>query len=54
MTRNARLWLVIAVVVALATLCAGWKWTIAGNHTSSGTHQAGWSWDGADASVQAE
>jgi hypothetical protein len=46
MMRNARLWLVIAVVVALATMCAGWKWTVS-SHRSSGIQLAGWSWDGA-------
>jgi len=46
MMRNGRLWLVIAVVIALATMCAGWKWTVS-TSKPSGVQLAGWSWDGA-------
>jgi hypothetical protein len=51
MIRTFRVWLVLALLIALAIFCAGWKWT--GPHKSPGTQLAGWSWDGAKASTQA-
>ena len=48
--RSFRLWVVIGVVVALATVCAGWKWTASLSHQPSSSQLAGWSWDGPEGS----